>query len=327
MSAASAAVPAAVPAVTLVIGPEELLVDRAVAAAARMIRAVDAEADVIQVAAGVLESGAVFELTAASLFAQRRLLVIRGAQDLTGPALVEIEALLADLPEDTSVVLTHAGGAKGKGVLEAARRAGAVVVDCAEVKKTGDKLTFVSGEFRAASRRISSDAAKALLDAVGGDLRGLAGACAQLVADTTGTVEVDTVRRYYAGRAEVTSFAVADLAVEGRTEEALVQLRWALSCGVEPVLVVAALAMALRNIAKLAGAPRGARPADLARDLGMPPWKIDRVRAQLRGWDGEGIARALRAVATADADVKGAAASPGYALERALVTVGAARRR
>jgi DNA polymerase-3 subunit delta len=107
----------------------------------------------------------------------------------------------------------------------------------------------------------------------------------------------------------------------------LVQLRWALACGVEPVLVVAALAMALRNIAKLAGAARGARPADLARDLGMPPWKVDRVRAQLRGWDGEGIARALAAVAAADADVKGAAASAGYALERALVRVGAARRR
>ena len=45
----------------------------------------------------------------------------------------------------------------------------------------------------------------------------VAGACAQLIADTAGTVEVDTVRRYYAGRAEVSSFAVADLAVEGRT--------------------------------------------------------------------------------------------------------------
>jgi DNA polymerase III subunit delta len=319
--------PAAVPTLTLVLGPEELLVDRAVAAAGRMVRAVDPDADVIQVAAAALESGALVELTAASLFAQRRLLVIRDAQDLSGPALAEVEALLADPPEDTSLVLTHAGGARGKGISEAARRAGAVVVDCAEIKKTGDKLAFVSGEFRTASRRITADAVKALLDAVGGGLRELAGACAQLIADTTGTVEVDTVRRYYAGRADVTSFAVADLAVEGRTAEALVQLRWALACGVEPVLVVAALAMALRNIAKLAGAPREARAADLARDLGMPPWKIDRVRAQLRGWDGAGIARALTAVAGADADVKGAAVSAGYALERALVAVGAARRR
>jgi DNA polymerase-3 subunit delta len=318
--------PTAVPPLTLVLGPEELLVERAVAAASRMIRAVDPEADVIAVAAGSVEFGALSELTAPTLFAQRRLLVFRDAQDLSGPVLAEVETLLADPPEDTSVLLAHAGGAKGKGLIDTAKKAGAVVVDCAEVKRIGDRLGFVSGEFRTASRRISPDAAKALLDSVGGGLRELAGACAQLVADTTGTVEVDTVRRYYAGRADVTSFAVADLAVEGRTAEALVQLRWAISCGVEPVLIVAAMAMGLRNIAKLGGAPRTAKPADLARDLGMPPWKIDRVRSQLRGWDSLGVARALQAVAAADADVKGAAASPGYALERMLVAVGAARR-
>jgi DNA polymerase-3 subunit delta len=218
-------------------------------------------------------------------------------------------------------------------LVDSARRAGAVVVECAEVKRTGDKLGFVSSEFRVAGRRITADAAKALLDAVGGDLRELAGACAQLVADTTGTVEVDTVRRYYAGRAEVSSFAVADLAVEGRTGEALAQLRWALVGGVEPILVVAALAMALRNLAKLAGAQGGAqtaqggaRPGDLARDLGMPPWKVDRVRAQLRGWDLEGVAAALIAVAGADAAVKGGAVSAGFALERAVIAVAGSRR-
>jgi DNA polymerase III delta subunit len=96
---------------------------------------------------------------------------------------------------------------------------------------------------------------------------------------------------------------------------------------VEPVLITAALAMGLRSIAKLGGAPRGLKPADLARELGMPPWKIDRVRAQLRGWDAEGIARAMNAVAAADAAVKGGAVSAGYALEKALVGVADARRR
>lgn len=52
--------------------------------------------------------------------------------------------------------------------------------------------------------------------------------------------------------------------------------------------------------------PRRA-PADLARELGMPPWKIDRVRQQMRGWTPDGVAVALRAVAEADAGVKGAA--------------------
>jgi DNA polymerase III subunit delta len=321
-----AAAPAPVPALSLILGPEELLADRAVAAARRLIRAHEPDADVHDVTAATLAPGTLASLTAASLFAQRALLVIRGAQDLSGPALAEVEALIADVPPDVALVLVHVGGAKGKALVDLAKRAGAVVIECPEVKRAGDKLAFVNAELRVAGRRISPDAARALLDSVGDELRDLAAACAQLAADTDGVIEVETVRRYYAGRADVTSFTVADLAVEGRTGEALAQLRWALSAGVDPVLITAALAMGLRNIAKLGGAPRGMRPADLARALGMPPWKIDRVRAQLRGWDGAGIARAVTAVAAADAAVKGAAVSAGYALERALVNVGAARR-
>ena len=319
--------PAPLPRLTLVLGTEELLADRAVAGARRMVRAADPEADVHDLAPAAITPGALDELTAPSLFAQRLLVIIRNAHDLPAAVMGEVEALIVDPPEDVSVVLVHSGGAKGKALVEAARKAGAVLIDCPEIRKPADKLTFVNAEFRAAGRRIGADGAKALLDAVGGDLRELAAACAQLIADTDGVVDADTVHRYYAGRADVTSFAVADLAVSGQTVDALVQLRWALSAGVEPVLITAALAMGLRSIAKLGGAPRGLRPADLARELGMPPWKIDRVRAQLRGWDGEGIARAMNAVAVADAAVKGGAVSAGYALEKALVGVAEARRR
>jgi DNA polymerase-3 subunit delta len=319
--------PASLPRITLVLGPEELLAERHVAAARRMVRALDPDADVHDLLPATVTPGALDELCAPSLFATRRLVILRSAHDLAAAVHGEVEVLITDPPEEVSVVLVHAGGAKGKGLVEVAKKAKAVVLDAAEVKKTGDKLAFISAEFRLAGRRISSDGAQALLDAVGGDLRELAGACAQLVADTTGTVGPDTVHRYYAGRADVTSFAVADLAMNGQTAEALVQLRWALSAGVEPVLITAALAMGLRSIAKLGGAPRHLKAADLARELGMPPWKIDRVRAQLRGWDAEGIARAMNAVAAADAAVKGGAVSAGYALEKALVGVADARRR
>jgi DNA polymerase-3 subunit delta len=57
----------------------------------------------------------------------------------------------------------------------------------------------------------------------------------------------------------------------------------------------------------------------------MPPWKIDQVRRQLRGWTPDGVARAHRAVAAADAQVKGEGASAGYALEHAITTIVAAR--
>lgn len=317
---------AALSPLTLVVGPEELLADRAVAAIRRAVRAADPDADVHDLAPGTLAPGQLDELVSPSLFAERRLIVLRGVEDLPAPVAAELEAWIANPAEDVTFVLVHKGGAKGRPLLEAARRAGAQVVDCAEVKKAADKLAFVSAEVRTAGRRIAPDAARVLLDAVGSDLRELACACSQLVADTTGAIDAEVVQRYYAGRAEVSSFMVADLAVEGRTTEALAHLRWALSSGVEPVLLASALAMGLRGIARLGDAPRGMRPADLARELKMPPWKVDRVRGQLRGWDSDGVATAIAAVALADAEVKGAAVDPAYALERAVVTVSRCRR-
>ena len=108
-----------------------------------------------------------------------------------------------------------------------------------------------------------------------------------------GRLTADQVRRYFAGRSEVTSFAVADAALAGRTGVAMEQLRWALSTGVAPVLVTSALAAGVRGLGKLVCA--GGQPeADLAREVGVPPWKLKSMRAQARGWDTAGLARALR---------------------------------
>jgi DNA polymerase-3 subunit delta len=164
-----------------------------------------------------------------------------------------------------------------------------------------------------------------LLDGVGSDLSALVMACAQLVADTGGNVDVDAVMRYHAIPAEVTGFAVADAAVDGDVAAALSQLRWALLTGVSPVLVTSALANGVRQIARVASAGRTARPAELARELGLPPWKVEQAQRQARGWRPEGIATALAAIADADAAVKGAGIDPAYALERAVLTITAAR--
>jgi DNA polymerase-3 subunit delta len=59
--------------------------------------------------------------------------------------------------------------------------------------------------------------------------------------------------------------------------------------------------------------------------LGLPPWKVERAQRQARGWRPEGITVAMTAIAEADAAVKGAGVDPAYALERAVLTVAAAR--
>ncbi|HEY7323529.1 MAG TPA: DNA polymerase III subunit delta [Streptosporangiaceae bacterium] len=317
--------------VTVIVGEEELLVERAVAAAVAAARAA-AEAgpdgtapDVHDVAAAGLTAGELVGLTAPSLFGGGSVVVIRSAEDATASLAEELRKLAGSAAPDISLVLTHSGGVKNKALLADLAAAGARRIDCPAIKRFGDRMDFLRAEFRRAGRKADDGGLRALLDAVGTDLRELAAACSQLAADTTGVVSQSVVARYYHGRAEATGFAVADKACEGNLPAALEQLRWALATGTSPVLVTSALAAGLRTLALVGSAGRGLSSSAQASDLGMPSWKIDKARQQLRGWTSEGLARAHAAVAEADVQVKGEGASAGYALERAITTIVACR--
>lgn len=319
--------------VSVVVSEEELLVERAVA---RLVAAGAPEpdgpqgggqpaADVHDVAAAALSPGELASITAPSLFGGACVVVIRDAHNASKDVAEELTALAAGPPPDVRLVITHAGGAKGRALLAGLAGHGARVTEYPKITRVADRMDFVRQEFRAAGRRIDDSGVRALIDALGSDLREIASACGQLVADTSGVVDHSVVARYYRGRAEASGFTVADRTVEGRLAEALELLRWALAVGVPPVLISSGLAQGVRLLGRVSGAPRGQGSAALAAEIGAPPWKIDRVRQQLRGWGPEGIARALAVVAEADAQVKGEGTSPGYALEVAIRSIVACR--
>jgi DNA polymerase-3 subunit delta len=275
-----------------------------------------------------LGPGELESLTSPSLFGGGCVLVIRSAQNASKDVAAELTRYAANPAPDVVLVLTHAGGAKGKELLASVKAAGAQVIECPKVTRFAERLDFVRAQFRRAGKRADDGAARALLDAVGSDLRELAAACDQLAADSAETedrIDEAAVARYYRGRAEATGFTVADRAVEGHLAQALEQLRWALATGVSPVLICSALAQGVRLLGRVGSAARGVSSTALAAEVGAPPWKIDRVRQQLRGWQSQGIACALRAVAEADAQVKGEATSAAYALERAVRRIVACR--
>jgi DNA polymerase III subunit delta len=312
-----------VAAVTVVVGEEEFLVDRAVR---EVIASLSDFEDVHDLDGAALGPGELQSLISPSLFGGGPVVVIRGAQNLLKEPGLDVQRYLADPSPDVALVLTHAGGAKGKDLLAAARKVpGAVVVEIPKITRFAERLDFIRAEFRRNGSRADDGAARALLDAVGSDLRELSAACHQLAADSPGPVDESVVTTYYRGRAEATGFSVADRAVEGHLIQAIEQLRWALATGVSPVLINSALASGLRLLGRVGTAPRGLSGPALAAEVGAPPWKIDRVRQQLRGWNPAGITNALQAVAEADAQVKGDAVSAAYALERAVRRIVAAR--
>jgi DNA polymerase III subunit delta len=316
--------PAPPPPVVLVLGDEDLLVARAVAHAVEAVRAVDDGADVHDHEASALSPAEMAEMLSPSLFGGRRVLVVRSGQDARRDLVAALLAYAETPDPEVSLVVTHAGGAKGKTLADGLRSAGATVVAAVRLTRHRDRVEFVRAEVRRLGGRCTEDAAETLLAAVGNDLRELAAACSQLISDTDGRIDADTVARYYRGRAEVSGFTVADAAMVGDVPAALEALRWALHVGVDPVPIADALADGVRTVARVAAAGRG-NTYQLASSLGMPPWKVERAQRQARGWTADGLVDAMRAAADCNAEVKGGADDRGYALERAIFAMAAAR--
>src|SRR5258706_14184576 len=102
------------PMLCLVSGDEELLVERAIADVTAGARASDPEADVRQLAAAALAPGELDEMLSPSLFGGRRILVLRDGQDAKKELVAALLRYAANPDPDVCLVVTHAGGAKGK---------------------------------------------------------------------------------------------------------------------------------------------------------------------------------------------------------------------
>jgi DNA polymerase-3 subunit delta len=302
----------------LVLGDEELLVERAVAAILRSVRenAASDDVPVSRVRAGDVDAYELAELLSPSLFADERVVVLEAAGEAGKDAATLIATAAADIPPATVLVVVHSGGGRAKSLASQLRDLGADVHPCAKITKPSERADFVRGEFRSSDVRADDETVTALLDAVGSDVRELASACSQLVADTGGHVDVAAVRRYHSGKAEVKGFDIADKAVTGDLAGAAEALRWAMMRGEPHVVLADALAEAVHAIARVG--PLSGDPYRLAAELGMPPWRVQKAQRQARRWSRDTVAMAIKLVAALNADVKGAAADADYALEAAV---------
>lgn len=305
--------------ITLLLGGEELLADRAINNALSENK----EAVVTQFDASLIEIGAITDALAPSLFGDSRLIVIKGIQDLAAEVSEELAEALDINDENLDLILWHKGGVKGKALLEKIKKLKPKTIACDVLKKESEKAEFIHSEFKRLGRKVTPGGAQALLNALGSDLRELSGAISQLATDvaTSKAIDEDEVEKFQQGRIETTGYDVADAALDGKREASLIALRHALQTGVDPVLITAALGSSLRALGKVSGATRGVSSFELASTLGLAPWQIDKARKQLNHWTPATLAGAVIAVAQADADIKGAAVDPIHSLERAIIAI------
>ena len=311
--------------IVLVSGPEDVCAERAIAGVRDYLRAEDPTLEVSDLRADDYAAGTLWAVTSPSLFGEPRLVRVTGVEKCSDAFLAEAVSYLAAPQDGATVVLRHTGASvRGKKLLDAIRagEGGGVEIACPAIKRDSDRFDFAAGEFQAAKKRIAPAALRALVSAFADDLTELAAACQQLIADVPGEVTEQVVERYYGGRVEISSFTVADTAIAGRYGDALIALRHALASGADPVPLVAAFAMKLRTMARVAGNREPS--AALAARLGMKDWQVDRARRDLAGWNETSLGMAIQATARADAEVKGGSRDAVFALER-MVTVIATR--
>ena len=304
--------------ILLVSGTESFLAERAIRQLRDFLKLEDPELEVSDVQADSYAPGELLTLASPSLFGEPRLIRVSAVEKCSDTFLTEAIDYLQNPADDTYVVLRHAGGVRGKRLLDAIRSGagGGIEIVCAELKKETDKYDFASAEFKTAGKRVTASALRSLVSAFSDDLAELSAACQQLIADSSAEVTETTVDRYYGGRVEANAFKVADSAIAGRHGEALVTLRHALSSGADPVPIVAAFASKIRTMAKLFGVRGGS--GQLASQFGLAPWQVERAQRDLRGWTDAGLARCISLLAETDASVKGAGRDPVFALERLI---------
>lgn len=297
--------------VTLIVGGEDVLAQRAVseamAAAAKRSpepverRLVDGAAD--EAAAELAEA------LSPTLFGDAAVVIIRNGDCLDDAAMAVLQGAIADPPDAVELVVLHPNGVKGKKILTTLRAAATSEVACPAMKKGKDTIAFLTMEVRRHGRKATSDAIRILYDAVGHDPAMLVAAVSQLCSDIEADpIDGEAVQRYFAGVADVAGWQVSDAVWERRPVEALRDLRWMFEAGGKSApgpAVTAAIGGGLRAVARVQGMPASLDQGEVARETGLPPWKVRIVQGQARRWRPDRLAAAVVHLADLDVAVKG----------------------
>ncbi|MFC5370265.1 DNA polymerase III subunit delta [Arcanobacterium bovis] len=296
--------------------------DRATDHVKQQLRARDPNTDVTTIDAADYQNGQLQMLTTPTLFGEPRAVIIPNVEQATDAFLNDALEYVEMPEQDVVVLFRHNGGVRGKKLLDklVAERVPTITINA--VKQQAEKINAVMADVSAQGRTMSKPAVEALIDALGSDLRELLSATNQLLNDIPGNIGDDDVHKYFSGRIEANGYRVADALVTGDVGRAIELARHAMATGASPVSIVSSLALKFRSMALVLGQ----RSSKLGVKDTMQQWQRDRAKRELRYWSAEGLAQAICEIARADVDVKGGSRDAGYALERAILAVGRARR-
>ena len=205
---------------------------------------------------------------------------------------------------------------KGKRLVEQLTKAGAYKDAVADLKKPEAKLNFVMQCFERRKRRVEPMAAQQLVAVLGDRTGELAAMVGQLCFDfDDNPMTLARVNQYLTSNPQVDGFRVADLALSGRTADAIIAMRSSVEQGTAPIALIGALAMKLRTMAKASAVRAGTISTAEAK---TNPWVLKNATRQLSGWTSSGMSACIQMLAWADEQSKTHGSDPVYALDRSI---------
>jgi DNA polymerase-3 subunit delta len=309
--------------IKLIWSSDELLATEATAEA---VSASGRDAEVLTVDAENGLDGLEEALFAGSLFAERRVVVLRNAESLAKSAVEQLGGALhrEGLPE--AVVVAAVSERVPTHLMS-------VLDDVADVTKLsrprrGELVHWVTNRMKTAGLQAGRDASTTLIEAVGEGLRDLAQAIDQVAlrAGRGARIERENILEHFALSGEQPIWVLFDAIIRHEGPKAFEILRRLRANGDEPLPVLGAIVSQVRGVmrAKSLLERGGVRDGDLARSLAVSEGRAAVLRKQTSRLSWEWLVGVHRLCADADVELKGgddgggAVLPPDVVLERVV---------
>lgn len=253
---------------------------------------------------------------------ERRLVVLRHADRFSAAWLNTLAEYAEDPSPSTVLVLVATKIDRRTRLYKAVANTGQVAEYAAP--KRAEYPGLVQSMFKARGVEVARDAAQALIEAVGLDLRRLATEADKIVdyVGADGTVDRERIVDVVAQTAPVPIWALND-ALSARDLEACVRVARTLEANGESAHRLQSTGV--RHVRSLLQAKalssRGLPTAAMMSQLRMPDWKVRNTLREADRFETGELIDALRSAARSEAEMKTSPVAPGLVLERWMATV------
>ncbi|MDF0674420.1 MAG: DNA polymerase III subunit delta [Nitrospira sp.] len=304
----------------LVVGEEDLLRDSALAAIKRAAIGREGDEFNFELFYGDEASGTDIRdsVSAVPVFAERRVVVVKGAEKLTAR---ESDLLLGYLekPVESTTLVFVSSKLDGRLKFSQALTRAAIVVDCSPLRDA-QLPAWIVREAEWVGLRLDDAAAQVLQESCGASLYGLRRELEKLASYVPAdrSVTADDVHLLRGMDPGVSVFDLTLAIAEYRRGRVLSILARNLEAGEAPLRILGSLAWQYRRLWKVKESlTNGGREGEVARSLRMEPWK---VRAFLDRFSESRLQGTLRQFLDTDGRLKGGSGSrPKIVLERLLL--------